>query len=184
MAPSLLLFREHNPRLGGIILVWGAQVVIWGDTAPECPRGVVPAASLCSLSNCNYSIFVKEILLEIGFIQEMRTTWGNKEAPQTFSHNFISLQKHNLIRLTPYHCQPCLHTHFCDITKGKISQKFLQTKKRDYQLVAVSRPATTKSENMAIVTGTCKARLPVGLLIYGKPFVMSQNCENQGCQWY
>ena len=27
----------------------------------------------------------KEILLEIGFIEEMRTTWGNKELP-----NFVS----------------------------------------------------------------------------------------------
>ena len=43
-------------------------------------------------------------------------------------------------------------------------QKFLQTKKRDYQLVAVSSLAITKSENFAIVTGSCKPRLPV--LIY------------------
>ena len=24
-------------------------------------------------------------MLEIGFIEEIRTTWGNKEVPQTFS---------------------------------------------------------------------------------------------------
>ena len=58
-----------------------------------------------------------------------------------------------------------LHLQFCDITEGIISQKFLQTKKRDYQLVAVSSLAITKSENLAIVTGTCNPRLPV--LIYG-----------------
>ena len=26
--------------------------------------------------------YLKEILLEIGFVEEMRTTWGNKEVPQ------------------------------------------------------------------------------------------------------
>ena len=30
--------------------------------------------AICYLSNCNYRIFVKKILLEIGFIEEMRTT--------------------------------------------------------------------------------------------------------------
>ena len=58
----------HNPRLGGTILVWGAHAVIWGSTVPECLRQVYS-----NLSNCNYHIFVKEILLEIGFIEEMRT---------------------------------------------------------------------------------------------------------------
>ena len=101
--------------------------------------------------------------------------------PQTFFHNFLYLQKYDLIRLTPYHWQPYI-LRFCDITKGIILQKFLQTKKRDYQLIAVSSLAITKSENLAIVTGTCKPRLPV--LIYSTPFVMSQNCEKQGCQWY
>ena len=75
-----------------------------------------------------------------------------------------------------------LHTQFCDITKGIILQKFLQAKKRDYQLVEVSSLAITKSENFAIVTGTSKPRLPVDLLIYSAPFVMSQNWEKQGCQ--
>ena len=52
----------------------------------------------------------------------------------------------------------------------------------DYQPVAVSSLAITKSENLAIVTGTCKPRLLVDLLIYSAPFVMSQNWEKQGCQ--
>ena len=39
-----------------------------------------------------------------------------------------------------------------------------------------------KSENLAIVTETCRPRLPV--LIYSTPFVMSQNCKKQGCRWY
>ena len=29
-------------------------------------------------------IILKEILLEFGFIEEMRTTWGNEEVPQIF----------------------------------------------------------------------------------------------------
>ena len=29
------------------------------------------------------SLFIKEILLEIGFIEEMKTTWGNKEQSRT-----------------------------------------------------------------------------------------------------
>ena len=37
-----------------------------------------------NLTNCSYRIFVKEILLEIGFIEEMRSTRGNKDVPQTF----------------------------------------------------------------------------------------------------
>ena len=36
-APSLLISSGHSPRLGGRIFVWGAQALIWGGTAPECP---------------------------------------------------------------------------------------------------------------------------------------------------
>ena len=41
---------------------------------------------LCVLDSTsgNYRIFVEEVLLEIGFIEEMRATWGNKDVPQTF----------------------------------------------------------------------------------------------------
>ena len=58
---------------------------------------------------------LKEILLETGFIEEMRTTWANKQVPQPFFLNFLYSQKYDLIRLTPYHWQPCI-SHFCDIT--------------------------------------------------------------------
>ena len=61
-----------------------------------------------------------------------------------------------------------------------ILQNFLQTKKRNNQLVAVSD--RTKSENLVTATGTCRPRLPV--MIYSRPFVMSQNCKIQGSQWY
>ena len=48
------------------------------------------------------------MLLEISFAKEMRTILGNKEVPQTFFRNFLYLRKYDLIRLTPYHCQPCI----------------------------------------------------------------------------
>ena len=37
----------------------------------------------------------REILLEIGFIEEMRTTGDNKEVSQTFFHISPYLQKYN-----------------------------------------------------------------------------------------
>ena len=37
----------------------------------------------CVLGVLNFWLF-KEIQLDIGFIEERRTTWGNKEVPQTF----------------------------------------------------------------------------------------------------
>ena len=44
MAPSLLLFGGRNPHLGGTILTWGAQAVIWGALPRnDPPRGVGPA---------------------------------------------------------------------------------------------------------------------------------------------
>ena len=46
VAPSLLLSLEHNPRLGGTVLVWGAPAVIWWARPRNAPRGVGPAASL------------------------------------------------------------------------------------------------------------------------------------------
>ena len=37
VAPGLLLCLGHNPRLGGTILVWGAQAVILGRHDPGIP---------------------------------------------------------------------------------------------------------------------------------------------------
>ena len=45
-----------------------------------------------------------------------------------------------------------------------------------------SSKSITKSENLATAADTCRPRLPV--LIYSRPFVMSENCEMHGCQWY
>ena len=102
-------FFGHNPRLGGTVLVWRAHAVNWGGHGPGMP----PVASglrqvHSNLSNCNYRIYVKEILLEIGFIEEMRTIQVNTEVPHTFFYNFLDLRKCGLIRLTPYHFQPCI----------------------------------------------------------------------------
>ena len=52
---------------------WGAQAVIWGH-GPELPPVESSLRQVyIKLLNSNYHIFVKEILFEIGFIEEMRT---------------------------------------------------------------------------------------------------------------
>ena len=51
-------------------------------------------------------LIIYEILLEIGCIEEMSTTWGNKEVPKLFSQ-FPLFAKIVLIRLTSYHWQLC-----------------------------------------------------------------------------
>ena len=48
---------------------------------------------------------IKEILLEIGFIEEMRSTKGNQEVPLIFFHNSPYSQRFGLIRFTPYHLE-------------------------------------------------------------------------------
>ena len=94
----------HNSCLGGTS----------SDLGWHGPEMLLVASGLLqvysNLSNCrpNYRIFLKKILLEIGFIEEITTIKGNKEVPQTFFHNFFYLQKYDLIRLTPYHFQPCI----------------------------------------------------------------------------
>ena len=42
------------------------------------------------------------MLLEIGFIEEMRTHLANEEVPETFLPNSPSSQKYNLMRLSAY----------------------------------------------------------------------------------
>ena len=79
VALSLLLSLGHNFRLGGTILIWGHIFYLGGtfsDLGRHGPRmppvasGLLPVYS--NVSNCNYRIFVTEMLLEIGFIEEMR----------------------------------------------------------------------------------------------------------------
>ena len=55
--------------------------------------------------------------LEIGFIEEMGTTWGNLEVPLTFSTIFLIRENTVLIRLTSYHWQPSI-SQYCNITKA------------------------------------------------------------------
>ena len=66
-------FFGGQSLLGGTVLVWGAQAVIWGAR----PWNDTVVSSLLqvysNLSNSNYRVFIKEILLEIGFIEEMRS---------------------------------------------------------------------------------------------------------------
>ena len=57
----------------------------------------------------------EEILLEIGFMEKMRATRGNKE-PRSAPNLVHSSAKIDLMRLTPYHCTSVFRT-FCDIWK-------------------------------------------------------------------
>ena len=118
----------HNSRFGG--KQWfGGQ----GLELPPVASGLLQVYN--NLSNCNYLVFVEDIPLEIGFIEEVRTIWGNKEVPQTFSHTILYLRKYRVgqklegntknvlflvlpsnfwptlyivICLTPYDWQPCI----------------------------------------------------------------------------
>ena len=67
--------------------------------------------------------YLKEILIENGFIEKMRTTRGKKKLPWTFFHNFRFSWKYDLISLTLNQWQPCI-SQFRDITKRIILQKF------------------------------------------------------------
>ena len=60
--------------LWGTILALRAEAVIWGARPWNAPVASGLLQIYSNLSNCNYRIFVKEILLEIGFVEEMRTT--------------------------------------------------------------------------------------------------------------
>ena len=103
-----ITFLGAQSSLGGIILVWGHKQCFGGAQPRNAPVALDLLQVYSNLSNCNYRIFVKEMLHEIGFIEEMRTIWGNKEVPQTFFPQFPLFAKYDLIRLTPYHCQPCI----------------------------------------------------------------------------
>ena len=69
-----------------------------------------------------------QILLEIGFTDEIRTTSKNKEVPQTFFHNSSHSQKKK--RFNPFdsvsYRQPCI-SQFCNFKRGIILHKFSQT---------------------------------------------------------
>ena len=68
-------FASLRPRTGGTepVTFVGAQSSLGGHGPgmPPVASGLLQVYS--NLSNYNYRIFVKEILLEIGFIEEIRT---------------------------------------------------------------------------------------------------------------
>ena len=59
---------------------------------------------------------LKEMMLEIGFIEERRTTWGNKEVPKIFFYNFLYSRK---LRFNPFDSVLLATLYFtiCNITK-------------------------------------------------------------------
>ena len=61
-----------------------------------------------------FNFIFKEILLEISFIEEMRTTSGNRGASNLFSQ-LLLYAKIDLIHLILYHWQPCI-LQFYNIT--------------------------------------------------------------------
>ena len=104
-------------------LAWGKAVMKYLNEIPVNMNKIVLAKTknssrYSSLSPLYKNLnFLKEIQLEIGLIEEMRTIWENKEVPQTFFQNPLHSQKYVLHCLTPYHWQFCI-SQFCDITKG------------------------------------------------------------------
>ena len=44
-----------------------------------------------------FSSYRQEIRFKIGFIEEMRTTIGNKEVPKTFFHNAKTIGEHKSV---------------------------------------------------------------------------------------
>ena len=65
---------------------------------PRTSKCVLEAKDVLEDSTSGSSAIFKEIPLEIGFIKEMRTTWGNIGVPQTFFSYSLYLRKCDLIR--------------------------------------------------------------------------------------
>ena len=84
------------------------------------------------------TLHLKKILFKIGFIEETRITLDNQEVPQTFFYNSHYSWKYDVIRLTPYHWQPCI-SQFGDITKDW----FCKISRWLYGIAYYSCPKTT-----------------------------------------
>ena len=82
---------------GAQFLFGGHKQWFWGHGPQMPPEASGLLQNYRNLSNCNCRIFVKEILLEIGFIEEMRTTVFviTKTYPKPFST--ISFIRENTI---------------------------------------------------------------------------------------
>ena len=147
-------FFEAQSSLGGIILVGSTS----SDSGEHSP-GMPPWRRTCCKFTAIYrtviiAFLLKRYCMKSVLLKKWELFEVIKRCPKPFSTiSFICEIRFNSFDSLPL---STLHTQFCDITKGIIFQKFLQTKKRDHQLVAVSSLAITKSENLAIVIGTCK----------------------------
>ena len=121
-------FSGTQFSLGGHNSCLGAQAVIWWVKVPESPLwrwaccefiAIYRTVTIAFSSNkyCSKSVLLKKCDLQ-------------RDAPNIFPR-FPFFAK---IRFNSFDSIPLstLHLQFCDITKGIILQKFLQTKKRDY----------------------------------------------------
>ena len=90
-------------------------------------EGVTEARSFNHMFEVIKALKVKEILLEIGIIEEMKTTYGpDKEVPHIFFHNSPFSRKYNLISLTPYIGNSAFHNFVT--SQKKDFAKFLADK--------------------------------------------------------
>ena len=82
-------------------------------------EGVTEARSFNHMFKVIKALKVKEILLEIGIIEEMKTTYGpDKEVPHIFFHNSPFFAKIQFNQFNSVHWQLCF-SQFCDITKER-----------------------------------------------------------------
>ena len=70
---ELVTFFGAQSSLGGHNSCFGGTSSDLEGHGPGLPPVASGLLQVYNLSNCNYRIFVKEILIEIGFIEEMRT---------------------------------------------------------------------------------------------------------------
>ena len=93
----------------------------------------------------------------------MRTIRVLKKCPQTlFNYFFIRENRFNLFDFVPL---ANLRLHFKILWKRMTLQNFLQNKQRDVWLSIIAQFILQK-------------------VLLSHPFLMSQNFEMQGCQWY
>ena len=131
---------EHNSRLGR------AQAMIWGGTAQEYPMWC-PAC--CKFTAIFRTVTIAFSLKRFYSKSVLMKKWELFDVIRRCPKSFSTIPLFAKIRFNLFDSVPLatLYLQFCDITKGITLQKFLQTKKRDYQLIAVSSLAITKFEN-------------------------------------
>ena len=106
--------------LGGAQFSFGGHKQWFGGRGPRLPPRCWACCNFTAIYRTVTIAFSLKRLLKIGFIEEMKTIWGNKEVPQTFFSISFAKKRCNSfdsVRLST------LHLQFCDITKGKNSCK-------------------------------------------------------------